>query len=90
VRSFARARLPTELSISVPDDVAAYLQSRGNASAAVVVAVRRLLPEARRARQREAAQAYGAFLRERSVRQQADDRALIEQSNDIALRDAQW
>jgi hypothetical protein len=45
---------------------------------------------ARRARQREAAQAYGAYLRERSAQQRDDDRAMIEQSNDIALRDAQW
>jgi hypothetical protein len=82
--------MTVKLSISVPDDVAAYLQSQGNASAAVVEAVRRIQPEARRARQREAAQAYGAFLRERSAQQHDDDRAMIEQSNDIALHDAQW
>jgi len=82
--------MTVKLSISVPDDVAEYLQSRGNASAAVVEAVRRVQPQARRARQREAAQAYGAFLRERSTQQQDDDRAMIEQSNDIALRDTQW
>jgi hypothetical protein len=79
-----------KLSISVPDDVAAYLQSQGNASAAVTEAVRRVLPEARRARQRAAAQAYGAYLRRRSAQQIQDDHALIEDSNDIALRDAKW
>ena len=38
--------MTVKLSISVPDDVAAYLQSQGNASAAVTEAVRRVLPEA--------------------------------------------
>jgi hypothetical protein len=82
--------MTVKLSISVPDDVAAYLQSQGNASAAVTEAVRRVLPEARRARQRAAAQAYGEYLRRRTARQVADDQLLIESSNDIALRDAQW
>ncbi len=77
----------------MPDDVAAYLQSQGNASAAVTDAVRRVLPEARRARQRAAAQAYGAYgeyLRQRTAQQIADDQTLIESSNEIALRDAEW
>ncbi|MGA3541755.1 hypothetical protein ACK8GE_20970 [Micromonosporaceae bacterium DT194] len=82
--------MTVKISISVPDDVAAYLRSQGNASAAVVDAVRRVLPEARRARQREAAQAYGEYLRRRSAEQAEDDRTLIEASNDVALRDSQW
>lgn len=82
--------MTVKLSISVPDDVAAYLQSRGNASAAVTDAVRRVLPEARRARQRAAAEELGEYLRHRSSKQIADERALIESSNDIALRDADW
>jgi hypothetical protein len=82
--------MTVKLSISVPDDVAAYLQSQGNVSAAVTGAVRRILPEARRARQRAAAEAYGEYLRRRTAQQIADDRALIESSNDIALRDAEW
>ena len=82
--------MTVKLSISVPDDVAAYLQSQGNASAAVTEAVRRVLPEARRSRQRIAARAYGEYLRRRTARQAADDRILIESSNDVALRDAQW
>jgi hypothetical protein len=82
--------MTVKLSISVPDDIAAYLQSHGNASAAVVEAVRRVLPQARRIRQREAAQAYGEYLRQRSAQQVEDDRAMIEHSNDIALRDSQW
>jgi Arc/MetJ-type ribon-helix-helix transcriptional regulator len=82
--------MTVKLSISVPDDVAAYLQSQGNASAAVTEAVRRVLPKARRARQRAAAQAYGEYLRRRTERQVTDDQILIESSNDIALRDAQW
>lgn len=82
--------MTVKLSISVPDDVAAYLQSQGNASAAVTDAVRRVLPRARRARQRAAAQEYGEYLRQRSAQQRAHDEALIESSNDVALRDAEW
>ena len=79
-----------KMSISVPDDVAAYLRSQGNASAAVTEAVRRVLPEARRERQRAAARAYGEYLRQRTAQQVEDDRMLIETSNEIALRDSQW
>jgi hypothetical protein len=82
--------MTTKLSISVPDDVAAYLEEQGNASAAVTEAVRRVLPEVRRARQRRAAQTYGEYLRRRTAQQIKDDTALIESSNDIALRDSQW
>lgn len=82
--------MTVKLSISVPDDVAAHLQSQGNVSAAVTEAVRRMFPEARRAGQRAAAQAYGEYLRRRSAPQVDADRELIESSNDIALHDAQW
>ncbi len=82
--------MTVKLSISVPDDVAAYLQRQSNVSAAVTEAVRRLLPEARRERQRAAAQAYGQYQRERTAQQIDDERELIESSNDIALRNAQW
>jgi metal-responsive CopG/Arc/MetJ family transcriptional regulator len=82
--------MTVKLSISVPDEVAAYLQSKGNVSAAVTDAVRRVLPEGRRLRQREAAQAYGEYLRQRTAQQVEEDRAMIEASNDLALRDSQW
>jgi hypothetical protein len=82
--------MTVKLSISVPDDVAAYLQSQGNASAAVTDAVRRVLPAARRERQREAAEAYAEYLRGRSPDQVEADRSFIEMSNDLSLRDAQW
>jgi hypothetical protein len=82
--------MTVKLSISVPDDVAAYLQSQGNASAAVTAAVRRVLPAARRARQRAAAQAYGAHLRERAPQQVETDAALIESSNDLSLHGSEW
>jgi hypothetical protein len=49
-----------------------------------------MLPEARRARQRAAAQAYGEYLRRRTTQQVDEDRTLIESSNDISLRDSQW
>lgn len=79
-----------KISISVPDDVGADLQSPGNASAAVTAAVRRILPAARRSRQRAAAQSYGEYLRRRAPPQIEDDTALIEASNDVALDGAQW
>jgi hypothetical protein len=82
--------MTVKLSISVPDDVAAYLQAQSNVSAAVTAAVRKVLPEARRARQRAAAQAYGEYVRGSAPRQSEDDVALIESSNDIALRDSEW
>ena len=82
--------MTVKLSISVPDDVAAYLQRQGNASAAVTAAVRRMLPEVRRDRQRAAAQAYGDYLRARPVTHAEADVALIEASNDIALRGSEW
>lgn len=81
--------MTVKLSISVPDDVAAYLQDQGNASAAVTAAVRHVLPEARRARQRAAAQAYGEYLG-RQAKQSEADVALVESSNDIALRGSEW
>lgn len=76
--------MTVKLSISVPDDVAAYLQSSGNASAAVTDAVRRILPEARRSRQRAAAKAYAELLR------RSDERPRADRSNDVALRGAKW
>lgn len=69
--------MTVRISISVPDDVAAYLQNRGNVSAAVTEAVRRVQPEARRERQRAAAQSYGEFQRRRSPKDVEADRALI-------------
>jgi hypothetical protein len=53
-------------------------------------AVRNRLAEDRRARQREAARAELALLCGRTALQIAADRALIESSNDIALRDSEW
>lgn len=82
--------MTVKLSISVPDDVAAYLQDQGNASAAVTAAVRRVLPEVRRARRRAAAQAYGEYLRRQTKQSAEADVALIESSNDIALRGSEW
>jgi hypothetical protein len=41
-------------------------------------------------RQRTAAQAFGEYLRTAGREQAEKDRALIEASNDIALRDAAW
>lgn len=82
--------MTVKLSISVPDDVAAYLQGHGNASAAVTEAVRRMLPEQRRARQRSSAEALADHVRQQTPEEAERDRMLIETSNDIALRDAEW
>jgi hypothetical protein len=82
--------MTVKLSISVPDDVAAYLQGQGNASAAVTAAVRRILPEVRRDRQRAAAQAYGEYLRGLPAEHTQANADLIEVSNDIALRGSAW
>jgi hypothetical protein len=82
--------MTVKLSISVPDDVAAYLQEQGNASAAVTAAVRRVLPDARRARQRAAAQAQGEHVRRMRAEQIQNDIALIESSNDVSLRGSEW
>jgi len=79
-----------KMTISVPDDIAAFLRGTGNASGAVTAAVRPLLPQAKRERQRSAAQAMAAHLRSRTAEQTAEDEALIEASNDIALSDSQW
>jgi hypothetical protein len=69
-----------------PDDVPAY----DNASAAATESRRRVLPEARRERQRAAAQAYGEYLRRRTAEQIENDKTLIEASNDISLAGSQW
>ena len=82
--------MTVKLSISVPDDVAAYLQGQENVSAAVTAAVRRILPEVRRDRQRAAAHAFGEFLRELPVKHMEADATLIEASNEIALRGSEW
>jgi hypothetical protein len=82
--------MTVKLSISVPDDVATYLQAQGNASAAVTAAVRRVLPDERRARQREAAQAYGLYARQQEALRAPQEMALIESSNDVALRGSEW
>jgi hypothetical protein len=82
--------MTTKLTISVPDEIAAFLRETGNASGAVTAAVRPLLTGARRERQRSAAQGMAEHLRLRNPEQIAEDKALIEASNDIALSDSQW
>jgi hypothetical protein len=78
--------MSVKLTIAVPEDVAAYLRSGGDPSAAVTEAVRRVMPEARRARQRAAARAYAAYLRTRPHA----DADLIAAGNEAALGGAAW
>jgi hypothetical protein len=75
-----------KVRISVPDDAVTHLQSQSQGSGAV----HRGLPEARRARQRAAARAYGDYLRPRSAELADDEAALIDASNEISLRGAEW
>jgi hypothetical protein len=79
-----------KLTISVPEDVAAYLATCPNTSREVVAALRPRLPEHRRARQRAAAESYAAYLRTRTPEQIEDDNFWMETSNDIALAGAEW
>lgn len=79
-----------KMTISVPDEIAAFLRDTGNASAAVAAAVRPLLVQVRRERQRSAAQAMAEHLRRRTPEQVTEDEALIEASNDVALSGSQW
>lgn len=80
------------MTISVPDEVAEYLRSTGNASAEeVVAAVRPRQSEARCLRQREGALALAEHLKNRSREQVAQDRALIEMSNNaVFTADTAW
>jgi hypothetical protein len=82
--------MAVDMNISVPEDVARYLQGQEDASAAVADAVRRVLPEARRERQRAAAEAMAEYERQRPPEEIAADRALMDASNEIALRGTEW
>jgi len=82
--------MTTKMTISVPDEIAAFLRDTGNASGAVAAAVQPLLAQARRDRQRSAAQAMAEHLRRRTPQQVTEDEALIEASNDVALAGSQW
>ena len=83
--------MTVKMTISVPDDVAEYLRSTGNASAEVVIAVRPRLSDARKRRQRAGALALAEHLKSRTPEQVAEDRALIDMSNDAVLTpDTAW
>jgi hypothetical protein len=83
--------MTAKMTISVPDDVAEYLRSTGNASAEVVTAVRPRQTDARRRRQREGALALAEHLNNSSPEQIAEDQALIEMSNNAVFTpDTAW
>ncbi|MFF5083061.1 hypothetical protein ACFY36_38965 [Actinoplanes sp. NPDC000266] len=82
--------MTVRLSVDVPDDVGAFLRTRHDASAVVTEAVRRVMREGRRARQREAARVMAAYRRSRSEADRAAERELAEGSNDVAVRGAEW
>lgn len=80
----------TKLSISVPEDVAEFLQAQDNTSAYVTSVVRSQMPDARRQRQRAMAQAYAQLMRERTPEQIEADRIMDEHNAEISLRGAEW
>lgn len=82
--------MTVKMSVSVPDDVAAFLQSTENASATVADAVRRTMPNARKARQREAALALAEYYRNRTPEEITEEDALTEMSNANALAGTEW
>jgi hypothetical protein len=77
------------MTVSLPDDVAAWLASRGNASAAVAAAVRKEMVDAatRRAKRRADAQAYARWMRTDPL---PDDAELAALSNEISMRGTEW
>ncbi|WP_238015543.1 hypothetical protein KZZ52_03470 [Dactylosporangium sp. AC04546] len=78
----------TELSISVPDDVAEFLRSQHDTSDFVTRLARREMPAARRARQHAAAASYAAALAQRPDERDAD-RPLIDAGHD-QLHGHEW
>ena len=80
----------TKLSISVPEDVAEFLQAQDSTSAYVTSVVRSQMPDARRQRQRAMAQAYAQLMRERTPEQIEADRIMDEHNAEISLRGAEW
>ncbi len=81
--------MTVKLSVSVPDEVAAYLGTQPNTSAAVVAAVRAQMESAssRRERQRSAAVAYLEWAAI-TGRDRLDE--LDRASSDISLGPAEW
>jgi hypothetical protein len=77
------------LTVSLPDDVAAWLASQGNASAAVASAVRREMVDesARQTKRRADARAYAEWMRTGPL---PDDAELTALSNEISLRGTEW
>ncbi len=77
------------LTVSLPDDIAAWLAGQANASAAVAAAVRRdmLDAAARRAKRQADAEAFGAWMRTSPL---PDDAELTAASNEISLRGIGW
>jgi len=82
--------MTVKLSISVPDDVAAFLATQGNTSAYLTVLTREKMPDARRQRQRASALAYAEAMRRRTSEQIEADRDLMDASNEISMRGAEW
>ncbi len=77
-----------KLSSSLPDEVAAFLEAKGNVSGYVTQLAREQMPEARQERQRAGVAAFEEFLRCRTPEQVEADREIAEWSNDVATNGA--
>jgi len=79
--------MTVKLSVSLPDDVAEFLQGQGNVSGFIADTVRDRMPEARRARLRAAAAELAHRQSQRTADEIAADRELQEHQHELLLRD---
>lgn len=82
--------MTVKLSVSLPDDVAAFLQQQANVSGYVADAVRDRMPEARRARMREAVALYARAQALKTPEEIENERFFTEHSNELSARGAEW
>jgi post-segregation antitoxin (ccd killing protein) len=83
--------MTSKIAVSVPDEVAAWLRTKGNVSAAVTSAVQQVMNDEAEARQRRRAgiAAYAAWVKENPAEAAALD-ALFEESNRLSLEGHEW
>lgn len=79
--------MTVKLSISVPDEVAAFLAGQDNASRVVAIAVQRYMNDdsVKRAARREAAGAYAAWINSGEAPPEFSDPEVIDELNTAGL-----
>ncbi len=82
--------MTTKIAVSLPDDVAEYLRSTGNASSTVAAAVRHLMTDAQRTELSRTAHEWAAWQQTRPAAETAAEQQWIEESNDIAFSGSEW